>query len=114
MSANNDTIIADVAGYSQDDLVDIYEKLAECYRRVKQENENIQQETFHLKQQNSWLQASQNDLQNELETINVNNEKELKEVNRKHSSAIQFFKVKNHEIQAEKIQQDAKVDELTR
>lgn len=114
MSANNDTIISDVSGYSQDDLVDIYEKLAESYRRVKQENENIQQETFHLKQQNSWLQASQNDLQNELETANGNNEKELEEVNRKHSSAIQFLKAKNQEIQAEKIQQDAKVDELTR
>lgn len=57
MSSNNDTIIADVSMYSQDDLVDLYVKLAESYRRIKEENENLNQENFHAKQQIKMFQV---------------------------------------------------------
>lgn len=114
MSSNNDTIIADVAGYSHDDLVDVYEKLAASYRGIKQENESFQQETFHLKQQNRILTAGQDELQNELETFNVNHQRELEEVNKKHCNTIQNLKEKNHLLEEERIQQDMRFEELTR
>lgn len=114
MSSNDDTIIADVAGYSHDDLVDLYEKLAARYRRTKQENETFQQETFHVKQQNRILTAGQDELQNELETININHQRELEEANKKHCNTIQNLKKKNHLLEEEKIQQDTRLEELTR
>lgn len=113
MGSNNDTIIADVGNLTQEDLVDLYEKLALDYSRIKQENDEIREKFHQSKQQTKMLLASQNDLQNELDSINGAHQEDLAEVTKNNANIVESWKVRNQEVQNEKIQLETKVDELT-
>lgn len=112
MSSKNDTIVIGVENMSQDGLVDVYDKLAESYRRLKQENEECKQVFHQQKLQVKMLISSQNDLQSELECINATYREDIQEIKRKSSSEIAHLKSRNHDLTIDKIQLETKIDEL--
>lgn len=112
MASKNDTIVAGVENLSQDDLVDLYHKLAESYRVLKEGNEECKQEFHQQKIQIKILVSSQNHLQNELESINATHDEELQNIIRKNSSVVDHLKITTNELMADKIQLETKVDEL--
>lgn len=113
MGSKRDTIVADVEKLPQDDLVDLYQKLADSYRNVKSENEERKQEIHQTKQQNKTLVRTQIDLQGELENINAAHQQEIDEFVKRGNAAVESLKQKNHEVMSDKVQLESRVDELS-
>lgn len=113
MSSKRDTIVADVDSLPRDDLLDLYEKLAESYRRLKQENEENKQTSHYHKNQTKILQRSQIDLQSELDGINEVHKQELEVVVKGNLCAIESLKKAKQEIECDKIYLESKVDDLS-
>lgn len=107
--SKNDTIVSDVVCLGQDDLVELYEKLAESYKRLKTENEENLQQIHQSKQKLKILVSSQNDFQNEFDSVSVNHRKELEEVVRKNASVVETLKAKNHELESDKVVLESQV-----
>ena len=114
MSSSNDSIVNSVENMSQDDLVDLYEKLVKSYRHLKEENEKCKQELHHERLQKKTLISTQNDLQSELDSINYTHQKELQAFTEKSSSTTEHFRKTNQELLADKIQLETDVDELSK
>lgn len=114
MGSKRNTIVADVETLAQDDLVDIYKKLADSYRSVKEENDKCKQNLHHQTQQSKMLINSQNDLQNELENINSIHKIELEELTKKNAAAIENSKELNQELISDKNQLEQKVVDLNK
>lgn len=73
MCANNDTIVNDLSALTHDDLIDSYEKLAESYRHLKNENDQQKQQIHSQIREIRTLSMTQNDfyeLQAEMESMN--------------------------------------------
>jgi chromosome segregation ATPase len=113
MSSKRDTIVPDVDNLPRDDLLDLYEKLAESYRRLKAENEEIKQEVHHHKQQTRILKRSQIDLQSELDGINEVHKQELEVITKANSSTIEGLKTVKQEIESDKLLLESKLDDLS-
>lgn len=112
MNPNNETIVADVESLAQDDVVDVYAKLAESYRRIKKENSELQQRIHQTESQNRMLIASQNDFQQELDSISSTCDEKLKAAEKQSEKKAESMREKCSTVEAEKIQLEVQVDEL--
>lgn len=113
MGSKRDTIVADIADMAQDDVVELYGKLAEQYLKVKAENDGFQQEIYHSSQQMKILTSSQQYLQQELESIQASHNDEVEEINRKHASIVTELRERNIELESDRNFYENKVDELS-
>jgi chromosome segregation ATPase len=112
MSSKRDTIVPDVDKYPRDDLVDLYNKLAESYLRLKQEHDDTKQEVHQMRSQNNILQRSQNDLQNELDGISESHKKDIETLEASSHAAIEVLKHSKSEIENDKLFLETKIEEL--
>lgn len=112
MSSKRDTINAYVNDLPRDDLLDLYEKLAEAYRSLKTENEENKQKNHFHKQQMKVLQRSQIDLQSELDGINEIHKQKIEAIVKQNISAVESLKNARQEIENDKNLLEAKIDEL--
>lgn len=112
--SKRDTIVADVDQMPQDDVVDLYGKLADQYRNVKAENEGFQQQIYHSSQQLKILTSSQQYLQQELESIQASHNEEIEGITRKHASVVTELREKNFELESDRNFFENKADELSR
>lgn len=113
MSKKRDTIVAEVETLPQDDVVDLYQKLADSYTQKKTENEEFKQQIYQISQQSKILASSQIDLQQELESINSVHKEELDEIMRRNVLIVEGLREKNSELLSDKIHLETKVDQLT-
>jgi DNA repair exonuclease SbcCD ATPase subunit len=112
MSSKRDTIVPDVDKYPRDDLVDLYNKLADSYLRLKQEQDDTKQELHQIRSQNKILQRSQNDLQNELDGISESHKKDIEALETSSHAAIEALKQAKSEIENDKLFLETKIEEL--
>lgn len=112
MGSINDSIVNDVGNLSQDDLVDVYDKLARSYCLLKAEIDKCKQEIHQERAKNKILLSIQNDLQNELEGINGSHQKELQAIIEKNCSTVELLKQKNHELETDRIRLETDIDEI--
>lgn len=113
MGSKRDTIVADIDKMAQDDVVELYGKLADQYLKVKAENDGFQQEIYHSSQQMKILTNSQQYLQQELESIQSSHNEEIEEINRKHTSIVAELRERNLELESDRNFYENKVDELS-
>lgn len=105
---NNDTIV-ETSALSHDDLLDAYEKLAQKYSELKDQNDCLNQKLHHEICQKRGLENTLIDIQSELDSINDVNEKHLKRIEKKNEE----LKSKNQSLIMEKLGLENKIDELT-
>ena len=113
MGSKRDTIVPEVECLPQEDLVDLYQKLADSYRTKKYENEEFLQQLHYLSQQSKVLVSSQNDLQQELENINTIHNEEIENLERKNVGIVENLREKSNELFNDKVYLESRVDELT-
>ncbi|XP_070492402.1 putative leucine-rich repeat-containing protein DDB_G0290503 [Chironomus tepperi] len=104
---NNDTIV-DISTLAQDDLHDAYEKLAQKYSELKENNDDLNQKLHQEISHNKVLQNTLSDVQNELDSINEVNSKEKIQIERRNEE----LKNKNQNLTMEKIALENKIDDL--
>lgn len=108
MASSNDTIV-DTSQLTHDDLLEVYEKLANSYKNTKTELD-IATQKFHSEyQQRKIFENSQNDLQSELDQINLVHAQILKESEKK----VEELKEKNLQLTMEKSSLESKIDETS-
>lgn len=113
MGSKRDTIVADVDKMAQDDVVELYGKLADQYLRVKAENDGFQQEIYNSSQQMKILTSSQQYLQQELESIQASHNDDIERINRKHASVVAELRERNLELESDRNFYENKVEELS-
>lgn len=109
-----ESIVPNVETLPKDDVVDLYGKLAELYSSTKLELDGCRQELHQQKIQTKTLLSSQNDLQNELDSVSSVHIAELNDYKRKSNALIDDLKGKNRELVTERTQLESAVEELSK
>jgi chromosome segregation ATPase len=102
MDLKRNSVVSDVETFAQDDLVVLYNKLAESYCSVKKDLDDCKQELHHQVLQTKMLTSSQNDLQIELENINSYHKQELEAETKKGTSVIDNLKLRIQDLVSDK------------
>lgn len=112
MSKKRDTINPEIETLDQGDVVYEYGRLSESYKNVKSELDAKKQKIHQTSQINSSLQASQGELQYELEQVYNTHKQEIDKINREHSSTIEHLRLNISQLSTEKIQLEVFIENL--